>query len=293
MTGGGADHGVKEAQGMLGVFASVGATHFDLSIIGLSGEKLAFRRGVKLADLRRDMPSILAAATSKQRNVIVRPHGVGVSFVQLDDLKGEMLTKIAPAVFLLLHTSPGNFQAWAAIPGGEDKDFARRLRKGAGADATASGATRVAGSLNFKEKYAPKFPRVAIERAELGRLVTAAELDQLGLVAPRESAPTRPGRIHKSGGPRAWPDYDRCLRGAPLRSDCRGPDVSRADFTFALIALDWGWPPDVVAARIMGASPKAKENGETYGARTVENAAAALARRGSAPATTPAGPKQG
>ena len=71
-------------------------------------------------------------------------------------------------MFLALETSPGNYQAWLALSGNEDKDFARRLRKGVGADATASGATRVAGSLNFKDKYAPNFPRVTIHAAAAG-----------------------------------------------------------------------------------------------------------------------------
>ena len=145
---------------MLDAFASVGATQFDLTITTRSGDKESFRRGVKLADLSRTLPAMLDSATSKQRNVIVRPHGLGVSFVQLDDLKADMLARLAPAVFLILKTSPANFQAWVAMSGAEDKDFARRLRKGTGADATASGATRVAGSLNFKDKYAPNFPRV-------------------------------------------------------------------------------------------------------------------------------------
>ena len=82
------------------------------------------------------------------------------------------MPRLAPAVFLALETSPGNFQAWLAMPRREDKEFARRLRKGTGADATASGATRVAGSLNFKDKYAPDFPRVAIRQAQPGRMAT-------------------------------------------------------------------------------------------------------------------------
>src|SRR5271155_845324 len=100
-----------------------------------------------------------------------------------------MLARLAPAVFLTQRTSQGNFQAWIAMTGAEDKDFARRLRKGTGADATASGATRVAGSLNIKDKYAPNFPRVAIEQAQLCRKTTPAELEQLGLVAARASFP--------------------------------------------------------------------------------------------------------
>ena len=125
--------------------------------------------------------------------MIVRPHGPGVSFIQLDDLAADQLPALAPAVFLTLETSPGNFQAWLALAGREDKDFARRVRQGTGADATASGATRVAGSLNFKDKYAPDFPRVAIREARAGRMTTAAELDELGLVAPPEEfAPLPP-----------------------------------------------------------------------------------------------------
>ena len=279
MKGTGADNGQREAQAMLDVFASVGATQFDLSIIGLDGEKVSFRRGVRLAELSRALPAILTSAASKQRSVVVRPHGSGVAFVQLDDLKADKLAQLAPAVFLILKTSPGNFQAWAAITGAEDKDFARRLRKGTGADATASGATRIAGSLNFKEKYAPDFPRVAVEKAQPGRTVTAAELDQLGLVAAPEKAPARPARSRKTGEPRAWPSYERCVKGAPLNSAGNGPDISRADFVWSMTALDWGWSPEDVEARLMEESRKAWENGETYAARTVANAASAVARQ--------------
>ena len=102
---------------------------------------------------------MLGYAPAKQRNIIVRPHGASVTFIQLDDLKADRLPALAPRLFLALETSPGNYQAWLALSGNEDKDFARRLRKGAGADPTASGATRVAGSLNFKDKYALSLPR--------------------------------------------------------------------------------------------------------------------------------------
>ena len=201
MTTGG-DNGEREARAMLDAFASVGATQFDLTTTNRSGAKTSFREGVKLADLSRDLPALLDSATRQQRNLIVRPHGLGVAFVQLDDLKADMLARLAPAVFLILQTSPANFQAWAAITGAEDKDFARRLRKGTGADATASGATRIAGSLNFKEKYAPDFPRVAVEQAQPGRKTTAAELEQLGLVAAPEPPRPSPARSRVRS---SWP----------------------------------------------------------------------------------------
>jgi hypothetical protein len=94
--------------------------------------------------------------------------------------------------------SPGNFQAWLALPGAEDKDFARRLRKGTGADTTASGATRVAGSLNFKDKYAPHFPRVAIHTAHPA--LPARPSPSSGLSTPRRTMvrDTRPRTHHRS-----------------------------------------------------------------------------------------------
>ena len=112
-----------EAQAMLDAFASVGATRFDVTWTTLAGDKEWFRRSVSLADLTRTLPAMLDSAPSKQRNVIVRPHGPAVTFIQLDDLKVGNLTRIAPAVFLTLETSPGDFQAWVAMPDAEDKAY--------------------------------------------------------------------------------------------------------------------------------------------------------------------------
>src|SRR5271169_5668050 len=217
MGDGSAKVGHIEAHAMLDIFASVGATRFDVTWTTRAGDKEWFRRGMSLTDLTRTLPAMLDSAPGKQRNVIVRPHGPAVTFIQLDDIAPAMVARLAPAVFLTLQTSPGNFQAWIAMDGVEDKDFARRLRKGTGADATASGATRVAGSLNFKDKYAPDFPRVAIGEVNQGRKVTQAELEQLGLVAaPEAPAPPRfaPSRARASTVNRKWPDYARCLDGA-------------------------------------------------------------------------------
>ena len=179
-------------------------------------------------------------------------------------------SKLRPAIF-----RPG----WR-LAVHDDKDFARRLRKGAGADPTASGATRVAGSLNFKDKYAPNFPRVAIHAAQPGRLATAAELERLGLVAAPEPV-AQPLRIHahRISGNRSWPSYTRCLDGAPLNSEETGPDVSRADFVFCMTAITWGWSVDDTAERLMEESAKAQANGKNYAALTARNAALAVERR--------------
>jgi hypothetical protein len=85
-----------------------------------------------------------------------------------------------PVALLTLETSPGNFQAWLALAGDEDKEFSSRVRKGSEADISASGATRVAGGINWKDKYAPNLPRVEIREAHHGRMTTAAELGEVG-----------------------------------------------------------------------------------------------------------------
>ena len=162
-------------------------------------------------------------------------------------------------------------------------DFARRLRKGTGADPSASGATRISGSLNFKTKYAPAFPMVEITHAIAGKITTAEELASAGLVVPTEEAPRRvPNRVspaHRAGKARRWPSYALCVQKAPPVHQGERPDISRADFTWCMMAIDWGHSPEDTAARLMDVSVKAQENGEGYATTTAANAAAAIARR--------------
>jgi hypothetical protein len=66
---------------------------------------------------------------------------------------------------------------------------------------------------------------------------------------------------------------------APEAREGGRPDISRADYTFCLLAIDWGWPIEQAAARLMQESAKAQENGEAYALRSAQNAAAALVRR--------------
>ena len=268
-----------EARLMLDTFASVGATRFDVTITTAAGDKESFERGVSLTSLARTLPTRLDAAITFRRNVIVRPHGPSVSFLQLDDLAADQLTRLAPAVFLTLETSPGNFQAWLALSGREDKEFSRRVRRGTGADATASGATRVAGSLNFKDKYAPNFPRVAIRSRTPGKITSAAELDQLGLVALAEELPSLPPARPVIAGNRKWPNYAHALDGAPLDSEGKGPDRSRADFVWCMTAITWGFGVEETAERLLQESSKARSAGKDYAELTARNAGLAVERR--------------
>lgn len=275
--GGGA---AEPAVEMLDAFASVGAARFDITLTDAAGEKTGFRGNRQLGQLRPAMPEILREATEERHNVIVRPRSNGATLIQLDDLGEDAAARLRPVSFLLLRTSPGNYQAWVAVADG-DANFAARLRRGAGADLTASGATRVSGSLNFKEKYAPNYPRVETVYASPGLVATQAELKALGVVALPEQTDLAAGR----GSPRrsrakGWPSYQRCVENAPPARGGDKPDISRADYTFCLLAIDWGWSVEETAARLLQESCKAQENGEAYALRTTRNAAAAIERRG-------------
>lgn len=263
-----------EALAMIEVFASVGAEVFDLTITDCHGAKIQFSRAVPLDQFRRSIPSLLDRAASRDLNVIVRPRG-RVAYIQLDDVTGAGIERVKPATFLILETSPENYQAWVAAFK-EDQGIARQLRHGTGADPSASGATRIAGSLNFKDKYAPNFPRVKITFAAPGLI---ARKEMLSCFASDPEAARVTARPMTSTGPRRWPSYQRCMEGAPSARDGRRPDISRADFTWCMIAIDWGWSIEETAARLMEESTKARENGKRYALLTAERSAAAIAPR--------------
>ena len=191
--------GVEQAWQMLDLFASLGVRAFDLTQTDVEGQKRGFRRGVGWEALRCGAPLLLDSAIQRQHNLIVRPRRVSVELVQLDDLSGTMLERLKSVAFLILATSVGNHQAWVAVPECAP-EWVRRLRRGSGADPSASGATRVAGSVNFKRKYAPTFPTVRLLEGTPQRTVARAELEAL-----------RPGRRAASTG------------GEPPRSDLAGP----------------------------------------------------------------------
>jgi hypothetical protein len=159
---GSADAGepIAEALRLLDLFASVGAEAFDITHTNLQQEKRGFRPAQSLAQARQSMPYLVPSAARRQNNLIVRPRaGADVTLVQLDDLAPDALAHIAPAAFLILRTSPRGQQAWVAVTNAP-RGFAARLKEGTGADKEASGATRVAGTANFKPAYAPNFPRI-------------------------------------------------------------------------------------------------------------------------------------
>ena len=276
-----------KARDMLAAFESVGAKAFDVTITDIDGEKIPrrFQSNREVHQLRASIGPLLEIAARERENVIIRPRSATATLIQLDDLPADAAARIAGYAFMVLCTSQGNFQAWVAVKDAPP-DFARRLRKGAGADPSASGATRISGSLNFKTKYAPAFPLVEITEANAGRITTAGELESAGFVATAEEAPRRasnrvsqPGRAGKC---RRWPSYALCVQNAPATVKASGADSearSRVDFTWCMIAIDWGHSVEDTARRLMEESTKAQENGEAYAVTTATNAAAAVARR--------------
>ena len=202
---------------MLDAFASVGAERFDLTFTDLAGHKVSFRGNRSLDQLRPVLDGILNEAAKRQHNVIVRPRSTGVKLIQLDDLGEDMAARLLPVSFLIQRTSPGNYQAWLAVTDA-DAEFARQLRKGTGADPTASGATRISGSVNFKEKYAPAFPCVETVHICLGRMTTRAQLQALGVVAsPERTAPAIVRNSLRTPGARGWPSYQRRFPQSEIR----------------------------------------------------------------------------
>ena len=285
----------KMAHDMLNAFvASVGARAFDLTILDIKGNEVEGKQrpNSTIAEIRRTLEWTLENAEQKQQSVVIRPRQTSAAPIQLDDLDAEKAQKIAPHAFLVLCTSPGNFQAWLALtdaPRDNDnlKAFKRRLKYGVGgADKNATGATRIAGSRNFKTKYAPNFPLVEMTYMNAGHKVTMAELEQAGFVAPPEEADTPPTSVlrrfpaSRAAAVRKWPDYQRALSGAPLNHNGDGRDRSLADFMWCKWALERGWSVDETADRLLEVSEKAakqaREGDEGYARVTAWNAARAV-----------------
>jgi hypothetical protein len=298
---------IKEAFKMLDIFASCGAQSFVVTKTELEWKghkKLKWGKPYTLEALREKLPAIVRTSAVRRpiklpddsegmsgENVIIRPTGPGVAFVQLDDLKTqEQIDRVRPAAFIIHETSPGNRQAWIAVSGVPDgkeqfKEFTRRVRRTVGAnDKSASHATRLAGTENWKTKYLPNPPTVTILESHPGRVMTPAQLQQLHLLAePERTAWVVDPRPHRSsrqpGRERELPDYERCLLDAPPASSGNGPSRSHADFLFCKRAARAGWSVEQAEQKLLEVSEKARERvrsgDEGYVHITAVNAAAA------------------
>jgi hypothetical protein len=272
---------LHEANRMLDLFASVGAKRFDVTFLGIEGEKRGFRKDQSIRQLKGSLPLIFPGLQERQNSLVVRPHSDKAVVIQLDDLKDETLAPLRDLAFLSLQTSPGNYQAWVAVSDVTDaKDFARRLRKGVQADPTASGATRVAGTANFKRKYEPDFPTVEIAGENPGRIVTAERLEMLGLLA-KPAAPAAPLRAYRPSRSRSWPDYQNMLSRTRPKNDGT-PDRSVADYNWSMVCITRGKSIEETINKLIEVSERTREQiarrDPGYARVTVENAAEMVAR---------------
>lgn len=274
----------SEARRMLDAFTSVGADRFHVTFTNIREEETEFLKNRTAPSMRYNLPAwVRRSATLRPyalpatdnepeesaiagENLILRPYTPpAVVLVQLDDLEQKQLERVRPAAFLTLRTSPRErgHQAWLAVEGG-DRELTSRLKRGLGADMSASGSVRMAGTGNYKRAYKADFPTVAIEDAHPGRIVTRAQLESMGLAAPAPPKPKPPSSpLRCSDRPRrlAWPSYDLCLHEALAR----GRKRSSADFTWCCIAIDlFKRTPEDTADKLMELSTKAKENGHDY-----------------------------
>lgn len=246
-----------EARAMIDAFVFAGAQSFEITITEEAGAKVGYQSNRTADELRRTIAARLTAAERLKQNFIIRPRPDG-RFIQLDDLDTAKAAKLAPFAFLAFETSPGNSQVWLAVTTPQDKEFLNRLKRGTGADISASRATRIAGSLNFKTKYAPNYPRVTITHRAAGRVVTPATLQEAGLLAPPDTAPRRVSIASTTRRAARWPDYARNLAAAPHDGNGK-PDRSNADFVWCMTAIDWGHSEQATAARLLEVSQKAQE----------------------------------
>jgi len=293
--------GLDEALRMLDLCESVGTNRYYVTKTDLL-ENHTRAWPTTPERFRETLPVVLRAAASRKpcrladgqvlmagENVIIRPMSHTARFIQLDDLSATALERVRPMAFLMLATSPGNHQAWISVSGltetakDEVKDFVRRVKKGIG-DKSASGAVRLAGSENFKVKYYPDFPRVAIVEAVPGRMVTTQQLEGQGLVASPEPVPEAlppterhsPFRASRNRRQDTWPSYEVALHRAPAATNHQGPDRSMADFVWCMTAIDWGFSVEATADKLLEESAKARDKGKDYALVTARNAAAAV-----------------
>jgi len=280
------------AREMIEVFESVGASAFDTIYTTIDKRQYFYEGAADGEEFKSWLPSALRKCAAESLNFITRPRmpkGAAVALVQLDDLNPAALGKVREESFLTLETSPGNFQAWLALDEGElaadgAEGMRRRLIDALGADGGANGAVRIAGSLNVKPQYAPHFPIVRVLEANFGLLASAAALEAVIAENRKEEKkePKAPPCDHSSVQPAVrrfptgeLPDYGRILRGASMTRENK-PDISRADFHGAGLALKWGYSERAVVNWLKDVSPKARERKDDYAERTVRNAARRL-----------------
>jgi hypothetical protein len=114
-----------------------------------------------------------------------------------------------------------------------------------------------------------------------GRKVTADELEQCGLVAPKEHFEQLPPARFEAATMRQWPDYQYNLDRAKPNQSGTGLDLSGVDFVWCMTASTWGFDVNDTAEKLLEVSEHARApgNGSDYAKRTAQNAARYVGKR--------------
>jgi hypothetical protein len=268
---------------MLQAFASVGAEVCDVTLKGTK-QKLEFMADVPAAWLSEQLPTMLEKADRLECSLIVRPRVAdGCVLVQLDDLNAETVARLSDFAVCVIETSPEKLQAFVAVSDVADEKerevLRARLIAATGADKGATGAARLAGSFNAKEKYRQgdnSFVCVRLVSVAAGRMVTVAELDAADLLAALPPQPTpsvadadadeKRGVVARVS--RREPSYAKAQASVRHKTD-GSIDRSAVDALFAVTCLNWKWTESETLDILKRNSPKAAERRDDYAERTV------------------------
>jgi hypothetical protein len=214
----------------------------------------------------------------------------------VDDCTIEEVRALLPYAFFVAMTSPNRFQVFIALSDGiesdeEFKTLKRRFFKKLNptkdpekANGGANGSVRWPGTLNRKPKrrYADgESPRVQILRVSPGRVVSVAELDAAGMLAPppRRATPEEVRELKAKLPDGRWPDINDYLG---RKGDRSGPECG-----WAMAALGRGWPRRSVVAKLREIGPKASTRDDDYAEQTVAAAWSFLTERATEKGVTP------
>jgi hypothetical protein len=311
---GGGYHNVRDAREKVHAWLKRGAEHQQSVILRPFGDVLRIQSRIENA--KRKQEAIRMPFHDRR----------GILFFQLDDIgdRGQdgskiphsddrtktIVERLRPATLFTIRTSPKSLQLWIAVRKAEfisDTDrvaFRARLVAGCNADVPASCATRIPGSVNYKEKYGEdhgedygiEYPVVRLDYVSHETIASRSMLESFGVLAVPNAVPetteqraeisARCSVDHAPRGPwqgkdpGRYPSYKIALENAPRRSDGL-PDGSRADISWAWRAINRAqWTIDDAFAYLLHESARATEWLSTRGAeawerecrRTVQNA---------------------
>lgn len=195
------------------------------------------KRAFPLKGVTWDAVSHLCQQSQRRKqSLCIRPGGD--HFLQIDEVTENHLETLGDLPFVVIETSPANFQAWLAFAGTTSREWVREIGKSLikilpGANIEATGSVRWPGSGNWKPSRGGFVVRIRDYR--LGRYVTVAELLEKGLISsapkPERRATANSYAIdgHFKPDREGWED---CFR--------RTGDRYHADFEFGLKSASAG-----------------------------------------------------